>query len=149
MAHQPDRLSLLRSKYRELITTKKRELVELETKFQLLDELESESNALKGNTPGLSHGRYAKAGLTQALFYAVTELGRCTIAQAKRHLLENGYVPKGKNFAISVALTLKRLHDQGKLKTDLQDGKRVYWYEKPGGLHGFIADVRLSSKNPL
>lgn len=127
MATQPDRLSLLRTKYRERIRAKKTELDELEKKLALLDELEEESNSIRSSAAPATAGRYAKAKLTEAVMDTMRELGRTTIAGVRKHLQDNGFVPKGKHFAISVAMTLKRLAGQKKLGTDLKDGKRIYW----------------------
>jgi hypothetical protein len=131
MATQPDRLSLLRTKYRERIRAKKTELDELEKKLALLDELEEESNSIRTSAPSSGAGRYAKAKLTEAVLDTMSELGRSTIAGVKKHLLDNGFVPNGKNFTISIATALKRLAGQKKLGTELKDGKRIYWTLAP------------------
>jgi len=127
---KPDRLSLLRAKYVQAIREKKAELEALQVKVGLIDELEVESSTLKSSSASSNLGRYSSMSLTEATYDSVKELGKAsTVAQVKKHLLSNGFAPKGKNFAITLSMTLKRLHKQKKLMTDLQKGKRLYWRE--------------------
>ena len=128
----PDRLSLLRSKYASQLRTKKAEIEALEGKIALIDELETESSELEENSISTSRGHYSGMGLTDAVYDAVKEIGgHVTIAQVKKHLLDGGFMPKGKHFAISLAKTLQRLHIRGKLETDKKNGKRRYWKPEP------------------
>ena len=131
-ASAPDRLSLLRSKYASQLRTKKAEVAAIEQKIALIDELETESSALREDSVLPSRGQYSEMRLTDAALAAVEESGgRTSIAAVKNHLLNGGYVPKGKNFSITLAKTLQRLHTQRKLETDKKDGKRRYWKPDP------------------
>ena len=126
-ATPPDRLSLLRGKYAGQLRAKKAEIEALEQKIALLDELDAESSALKDDS-GLSPGHYSEMSLMNAAYDAVKEIGgQATVTQVKKHLLDGGFVPKGKHFPISLARTLHRLHEVNKLETDLKDGRRRYW----------------------
>jgi len=128
-----DRLSLLRAKYTAQLRAKKSELVALEQKLALIDELESESVSLGESETNSKNGHYSGMNLTNAVLDAVNESTvKLTVGAVKKRLLTSGWIPKGKNFHITVAKTLQRLHEQGKLETDLRSGKRIYWKtEKP------------------
>lgn len=108
----------------------------IEVKLRLLEEIESENGpteAKAGNAATISQAKkYAKTGLSEAAFDAVHRLyekqadgriGRGTVA---RYMIDNGYVPKGKNFSISVDVALRRLAMSGKIDTYLKDNKRGY-----------------------
>ncbi len=126
-AAPPDRLSLLRSKYAAELRARKAEIEALEQKLALLDELEIESSALKDGS-ALSPAHYSEMGLTEAAYDAVKEIGsQASISQVEKHLLDGGFVPRGKHLRITLAKALQRLHAQGKLETELKDGKRRYW----------------------
>jgi hypothetical protein len=144
-ATSPDRLSLLRGKYANLVRAKKAEIEALEQKMALIDELEAESSALKDDSV-LSPGHYSEMRLTDAAYDAVKEIGgQVTIGQVQKYLLDGGFVPQGKHFAISLAKTLQRLHERDKLETDLKNGKRRYW-KKPGENIRLLSEKLLSMK---
>jgi hypothetical protein len=123
----PDRLSLLRQKYTAQLRAKREEISILEKKLAVINELDSESAEMQKPTekPG---AHYAGMNLTAATLDVVRELGgKVTVADVRKRLLNNGWLPKGKNFGVTVAKTLKRLQGQGKLETDLHAGKRRFW----------------------
>jgi hypothetical protein len=127
--NKPDKFTLLRNNYSAQLRKKKEEVASLENKIRLLDELESDSLSLaKQFDQTEAAPRYFKVKLTDAALDAVGELGRPSVAQVKRYLLANGFVPKNiKNFGISVAKTLQRLHGQRKLETEKKENSRMYW----------------------
>ena len=131
--NQPDKFTVLRNSYNAQLRKKKEEVAALENKIRLLDELESDSLSLSRQAaqPELV-ARYSEAKLTDAALDAVTELGKPSVAQVKRYLLANGFVPKGSNFGVSVAKTLQRLHGQGEVDTTKENYRRIYWkVERP------------------
>jgi hypothetical protein len=76
--------------------------------------------------------KYSKMGLSAAAFDAVHRLyekqpdariGRGTVA---RYMTDNGFIPKGKNFSVSVDVALRRLARSGKIDTNFKDNKRGY-----------------------
>jgi hypothetical protein len=79
-----------------------------------------------------TESRYSEIGLTEAAHHALSEIGQgkhVTVTGVRKHLINNGFVPHGKNFSISVGTALRRLAKQRKIKTDLVDGRRVFWKE--------------------
>lgn len=132
MDKQTDRLSLAQLKYQAEIRGYRAKIEELERKIAVIEEVKADAS-LDGALPGLN-GRYGELGLTDAVKEALrevapTESSPATGAQIRKHLLANGYKPRGKNFAISVGQTLSRLAERPKqrIKTALKDGQRVYW----------------------
>src|SRR6266404_6287298 len=126
MPDKQDKLELLKSKYLERIRQTERDLTELKQKVLLIEELETESESLDVNSA--SAGAYRMLGLTEAVLDAVQLLGSQTgvsSGQVAKHLLKEGFKPKGKNFNVSVGTTLKRLA-KSKITTELKDGRRLY-----------------------
>jgi hypothetical protein len=126
MTDKHDKFQLLKSKYLEQVRSKEKELDALKTKLQVIQELEAESEKLE--VPLIANGAYRGLGLTDAVLDAVGILGVGNGVSATgvvKHLLAQGFQPKGKNFTISVGTTLKRLA-KSRIKTELRDGNRLY-----------------------
>jgi hypothetical protein len=135
MRNQPSRLSLLRVKYQEAIRNKRAEIESLQQKIALIQEAEADATLDLFNA---GNGRYSNLGIADAARTAINEMGETpqTTAQVRKHLLDNGYAPRGKsarNFTVSLAQTLMRLadHKNKKINTGLRAGKRVFWKSSP------------------
>jgi uncharacterized protein (DUF2267 family) len=129
MKNQTDRLSALRAKYQEIIRSKRAEIEALQQKIVLIDEVQSDASL---DALDSAKGQYSELSLTEAVLLAMREIGennRVTVADVRKHLINNGFVPRGKNFTISVAQVLRRAVSQKKISTELTDGKRTFWKE--------------------
>jgi hypothetical protein len=123
----PDRIAALRARYEEAIRNKRVEIETLQQKIALLEEIQSDASLVNP-----TKNRYSEIGLTEAAHLTLTEIGEgkhVTVSDVRKHLINNGFVPQGKNFSISVGTALKRLAKQHKIKTDFVDGRRVFWKE--------------------
>lgn len=132
-------ISILRHKYSQQITAKKEELRALESKLELLGEIEKESPTRgKPPLPTASvddllpdKNKYANYGLTEAALEAVKIIRsvydrRTDKADVGKFILHYGYRPKGKNFGISLDQALRRLADKGLIQSTLENGRRYY-----------------------
>ncbi len=134
-----------RTRYAKLIAERRSEIAALETKIRLLDEIESDmatpeipeiAAQLPPRHTAPTEVRFSGMGLSDAALAALKQLetnGAREISktQVAKVMTDNGYIPKGKNFLISVDVALRRFAETGKLKSELVAGRRYYRSPKP------------------
>ena len=142
MQKQSDRLAALKAKYQEAIRNKRAEIEALQQKIVLVEEVQADASL---DAIDAAKGHYSELGITDAVRMAMNEFpdgARVTVADVRKHLLENGYVPKGKNLTISLGQTLKRMADRKKINSELtRDGKRMFW-KQPAQYRVFAVSER-------
>jgi hypothetical protein len=137
MRTSEDRLDMLKSKYLKQIDNKQAEIAAIRQKLMLLDELKAEADSLGlfdaaitvvANTNGPKDHSFASTGLTDAVMNSVSYFGTRAFSppEMRRYLLENGFKPSGKNFAVSVGTTLTRLAAREKILASVVNGRTVY-----------------------
>jgi hypothetical protein len=132
-----DRLDILKAKYLKQIDAKNSEIATIRQKLALLDELKAEADGLALFDPMTTAkiptqiggiNLVSGAGLTETILSAVSSFGTKPFAPPamRKHLLDHGFKPGGKNFSVSVGTTLKRLAAQNKILAEKFNGKTVY-----------------------
>ena len=124
-----DKFQILKSKYLDSIKSREREIAEFKEKIRLLQELEAEADAVPTNGAESGNGKYSGRKLTAAISDALETIASdqwVTSGAIGKYLLSQGFKPKGKNYAISVGLTLKRLAKTKRVQTKSEDGSRLY-----------------------
>lgn len=139
MKNNEDRLDVLKAKYLKQIDAKQDEIAAIRQKLLVLDELKAEADNLelpelpisiprKVLGADLSEHAFAATGLTDSVIKSVSWFGTKAFRppDMRKHLLEHGFKPTGKNFGVSVGTTLKRLAARGKILCEDLNGKTVY-----------------------
>jgi hypothetical protein len=137
MKPNEDRLDVLKEKYLKQIDSKQAEISAIRQKLSLLDELKAEADSLNlFNAPiptttkgdSLKDHPFSSTGLTDAVMQTVSWFGTKPFSppEMRKHLLEVGFKPSGKNFNVSVGTTLKRLAAQKRILIENLNGKTVY-----------------------
>lgn len=133
MSNTQDKFVLLRRDYIAKIGRFEAEIGKLRSKLEMLDEMEKEANAVSNSGDQVieivKHPvpiALIEKGLTEAVLETLGTLGSGQGSAVRRALLATGFVPKGKNFDVSVNTALKRLALQGKIKTEVVEGRRIY-----------------------
>jgi len=127
MAIKHDTLQLLKAKYLEKLRVQERTLAALKEKVRLIEELEDEAEGLAATVAATT--KYETLGLTKAVEDAIQTIGTnggASVTNVGKHLLAQGFKPKGKNFFISVGQTLKRLAKSERISTKSEAGHRFY-----------------------
>ena len=128
MNEKPDRLKLLKNRYLAQITERERELVALRDKLKLIDELETDAKDISPVSNGALKYADWKDGVIGAALDAVNSIGGTgiTTSQVAKHLKDNGFIAKGKNFLITVGIALNRLAEREKLRTEKRGSSRLF-----------------------
>jgi hypothetical protein len=119
----------LRKKYQDSIAIKREEIRALETKLEVISELEAESRTLE--LP-LKQNQFVGLGLTDAVL-AVINQGKSAMSASdiRRSLESNGFSTQSKNLSVVVNAAAKRLAKSGRVIVEEHEGKRRFKPNKP------------------
>lgn len=136
--NQNDRFEKLKAKYEHDIKAAQRELLRLKASYATLLSFGREADGL--DKPDSEPSKYAGKGVTEAVIDALRSIWPAgasdrrgaTAREIADYMIANGFTPSEENphnFNIAVAVTLKRLSEQGRVKKTEDEGSNFF---RPG-----------------